>query len=99
MFPYSTMLEPLFWIIMGFLYTLFVFGLRYWAQDLKIKMDWWKWLLFTIWFIGLNIVIAGGFTLIGENETRAGLYFLGVFGVLFIILGAGVWKILKLNNE
>lgn len=96
MFPYSTMLEPLFWIIMGFLYTIFVISIKYWAEDLNFKLNWWNWILFSIWFIGLNIVIAGGFTLIGENETRAGLYFLGVLGTIFVLFGAGVWKLLRL---
>jgi len=95
MFPYSTMLEPLFWIIMGFLYTIFIISIKYCAEDLKFKLKWWKWTLFSLWFIALNVIIAGGFTLIGENETRAGLYFLGVFGTIIIILGAGLWKLLR----
>lgn len=95
MFPHSTMLEPLFWIIMGFLYTIFVISIKFWAEDLKFNLKWWKWILFTIWFALLNIITAGGFTLIGENESRAGLYFLGVFGTFIIILGAGLWKLLR----
>ena len=95
MFPHSTMLEPLFWIIMGFLYTIFMISVKYWAEDLKFNMKWLKWTILSVWFILLNITIAGAFTLIGENEARAGLYFLGVFGTTIIILGVGVWRLLK----
>ena len=97
MFTNSTILEPLFWIIMGILYTVFAISMTYWAKDLKLKMNWWKWLLAIIWFIFLNITIAAGTTLIGENELRAGLYFLGVFGTLFIVLGVGLWQLIKLR--
>jgi len=97
MFTNSTILEPLFWIIMGILYTVFAISMTYWAKDLKLKMNWWKWLLSAIWFILLNITIAGGFTLIGENETRAGIYFLGVFGTIFIVLGVGLRQLIKLR--
>lgn len=95
MFTNSTILEPLFWIIMGFLYTVFAISIVYWAKDLKLKMNWWKWLLLIIWFILVNVTIAGGFTLIGENEMRAGLYFLGVFGTFMIVSGIGLWQVLK----
>ncbi len=97
MFTNSTILEPLFWIIMGILYTVFAISMTYWAKDLKLKMNWRKWLLSAIWFILLNMTIAGGFTLIGENETRAGIYFLGVFGTIFIVLGVGLRQLIKLR--
>lgn len=97
MFTNSTIFEPMFWIIMGVLYTVFGISMTYWAKDLKLKMNWWKWLLAIIWFIFLNVTIAAGFTLIGENEARAGIYFLGVFGTLFIVLGAGLWQLIKLR--
>lgn len=95
MFPHSTMLGPLFWIIMGFLYTIFMISIKYWAEDLKFNLNWWKWTILSVWFILLNIVIAGAFTLIGENEARAGLYFLGVFGTTIIVLSVGLWRLLK----
>nr|NQU92733.1 hypothetical protein [Bacteroidota bacterium] len=95
MFTNSTILEPLFWIIMGVLYTIFAISMTYWARDLKLKMNWWKWLLSIIWFILLNITIAGGFTLIEENESRAGIYFIGIFGTILIVLGVGLWQLFK----
>jgi len=80
---------------MGVLYTIFAISMTYWARDLKLKMNWWKWLLSIIWFILLNITIAGGFTLIEENESRAGIYFIGIFGTILIVLGVGLWQLFK----
>jgi hypothetical protein len=95
MFDNSTIFEPLFWIVMGVIYTIVAISARYWAKDLALQMNWWKWTLVIIWFVLLNITIAAGTTLIGENEQRAGLYFLGVFGTLFIVLGVGLWQLIK----
>ncbi|PKP51393.1 MAG: hypothetical protein CVT92_12910 [Bacteroidetes bacterium HGW-Bacteroidetes-1] len=94
MFPNSTILGPLFWIVMGGLYTISFTGFYYWITDSIIKMNWWKWLLSILWFLGLNITIAGGFTLFGEKEIRAGFWFLSVFGGVFIVLGVGLWRLL-----
>jgi len=95
MFTNSTMLEPLFWIIMGFLYAVIAISAVYWAKDLKLRMNGWKWALSALWFVLLNITIAGGFTLIGENELRAGMYFLFFFGTLMIIFGVGLFQFIK----
>ncbi len=92
MFPYSTILNPLFWIIMGLLYAFLIISVRYWMKDMRIKMSYLKWIFLTIWFILLNITIAGGFTLFGENEMKGGSYFLGFFGIIVIILGVGLWR-------
>ncbi len=91
----STVMKPLFWMVMGGLMVLFFSGMRLWFKDLGFAMNWWKWVLFVLWFFGLYVVISGGFTLVGENETRAGMLFLGVFGTLFIVLGVGLWRLLK----
>jgi hypothetical protein len=95
MFTNSTIFEPLFWIAMGVLYTLFAISAVYWAKDLKLKMNWWKWTISAIWYILLTLTISGGFTLIGENELRAGLYFLGVFGTIMIVSGVGLIQLIR----
>jgi len=99
MFPHSTILGPLFWIVMGLLYALIFAGARIWFQDLGLKMNWWKWVLVAGWFCMLNFSIGGGFTLIGEGEQRAGLYFLGLFGTISVIAGAGLWRLLWTRRE
>lgn len=91
--------EPVFWIIMGLLYALIGYGATLWAKDLGLKMTWWKWILFWIWFLLLSLSIAGGFTLIGENEMEAGLYFLGVSLFICIVLGVILWRILTVGRN
>lgn len=95
MFPHNTILGPLFWIIMGLLYALLIAGAKIWFKDLGFKMNWWKWLLTSFWFVLLSLTIAGSFTLMGEDEFRAGYYFLGVFGMISLILGVGLWRLLS----
>ncbi len=94
----SSILQPLFWMIMGGLMILFFIGARYWLKDTGVIMNWWKWGLFSLWYIAVYVVIAGGFTLIGEQEVRAGFFFLGVFGTVMIIMGVGLWRILRTNG-
>jgi len=92
---FNIFLEPLFWIIMGLLYALIGYSATVWANDLGLKMNLWKWVLTIIWFVFLSLIVAGGFTLIGENEAKAGIYFLGSGIVLSVILGVILWRILK----
>jgi len=99
MFNNSNILEPLFWIIMGGLYTVFIIGLAMWLKDMKVKMNWWKWSLTLLWFILLSITVAGGFTLIGENELRAGLLFMAVAGAVIIVAGVALGRFLLRNTN
>jgi peptidoglycan/LPS O-acetylase OafA/YrhL len=100
MFHNSNILEPLFWIIMGMLYTVFIMGLAALFRDINVKMNWWKWSLVLLWFILLSIIVAGGFTLIGEKEMRAGLLFMAVSGVVMIVVGLVLGRFLvRSGNE
>jgi len=92
---FTIFLEPFFWIIMGLLYALIGYSASMWASDFGLKMNWWKWVLTIIWFGFLSLIVAGGFTLIGENEPEAGIYFLGSGIVLSVILGVILWRVLK----
>ncbi len=95
MFPYSTILQPLFWMCMGVLIALFFMGLRYWLADANIRMNGWKWLILSGWFFFLAITVAAAFTLMGEGEWTAGKRFLLFFGIVLLLAGSGVWKLLK----
>lgn len=99
MFPHSTILGPLFWIAMGLLYAFLILSSKYWLKDLGIIMSNVKWFLLGLYFIIINITIGGAFTLMGEDEFHAGIYFLGIFGVVSIILGVGLWRYLNLNKK
>lgn len=96
---FTIFLEPVFWIVMGILYALIGYSAPIWANDLGLKMNWWKWALVFVWFLFLSMIIAGGFTLIGENEAKAGIYFLGGGVVLNVILGFILWRILILGKS
>ncbi|MCP4756834.1 MAG: hypothetical protein GY866_38720 [Proteobacteria bacterium] len=95
MIQYSTLLKPLYWIAMGLVYAVVVVGAKIWAEDLGLVMVWWKWLLTAGWYIVLSLTLAAGFTLIGENEPRAGTNFLVFFLPIFIVLGIGLWFLLR----
>lgn len=90
MFVYSPFLRPIFWVLMGFAYALTFAGAVVWAQDLGLHMTWWKWLLAILWYGIASVGVAGGFTLVGEKEGRAGWYFLGATVIVALILGAGL---------
>jgi len=93
------LLQPLFWIIMGMLYSLMIFSARYWAADLKIPMNGWKWLAAGFWFLLLSLSLAGGMTLIGEGEVHAGLSFLALFLLICLIMGVGLWRLLTAKRK
>lgn len=95
----SNFVEPLFWIIMGVLYTLFVAGLAAWFKDMKIRMNWWRWTLVVLWFTFLSLVVAGGFTLIGENEKRAGLMFMAFSGPAILVAGIALGRMLIRDKD
>ena len=93
MLTYSKFFQPLFWIVMGLIYAVMIAGARYWAQDLSLNMTWWKWLLVAIWYVLLSFAFAGGFTLVGERERRAGWRHLGFFFAISAIFGVFLWAL------
>jgi hypothetical protein len=94
MLIYTTLVRPVFWIVMGLIYALAIGGAWAWAQDLGLDMTWWKWVLAMLWYVLLNIAVASGFTLIGEKEPRAGWAILAASLIVMIVLGAGLLAVL-----
>ncbi|PSW04298.1 hypothetical protein [Photobacterium lipolyticum] len=94
MFPQSTVLDPLFWMLLGAIQVLVFAGANQWAKEYQLGMNWWKWTLVGGWWFSMLLTIAGAFTLLGENEGYAGWYFLGFVGTLLVIGGAGILKVL-----
>ena len=72
---------------MGLIYALMIAAAPIWAQDLGLKMSWWKWLLAAGWYVVLSIGVAAGTTLIGEKEPRAGYYILVLSLIIMFVLG------------
>ncbi|WP_272699005.1 hypothetical protein [Desulfovibrio sp. Fe33] len=85
MFPGTTMLNYIFWMVMGALQVLIVMGLVEWLKSRGRKPVWWQVALLYAGFASLCAVVAGGTTLMGEFESIAGWYFIGVLGLPVVI--------------
>ena len=83
-----------FAFVAGALTGLVVAGARAWARSLRLKMTWWKWLLAAVWYVLLVFFVFMDFTIIGEGEPAAGLKMLLFQGVIMIILGVGLGRLL-----
>lgn len=88
MFPGTTILDYLFWMTMGALQVLVVMGANEWLKSYGKKVTWWQMTLIYLAFASLCSVVAGGFTLMGEYESIAGWYFIGVLGLPVVICSA-----------
>ncbi len=74
MFPQSTLLDPIFWMVMGAIQLYLFQNARYWAGEFRLNMNPAKWVLVGGWWASFLLTIAGAFTLLGENEaTPAGI--------------------------
>ena len=89
----------LFWFVLGIIFVLVAAGAKTWAEDLRLKMNWWKWTLIGLWYILLNFTLAVPFTLWGENESQGGLVTLLFLGVITIILGVALFGYLWSRRE
>lgn len=83
----------LFWFVEGILFVVVILAFRAWAADRGVLLKWWKWILFVLWLglAGFTIAFVG--TSFGEGEpvaaTRGGL----LFGLMTIIAGVGLWRV------
>ena len=89
----------IFSFIVGALSGLVILGAITWAEDLGLKMTWWKWLLAALWYILLLFFVFLDFTFIGEGEAGAGLKLLLVQGITMVILGAGLVRLLFAGRQ
>ncbi len=89
----------IFWMIMGALSVLVGIGATLWAKDLGLKMTWLRWVLVVLWYLLLMLTVASPFTLIGENEAVAGYRIIPFLLVPTIILGVGLWRLLRLDPK
>lgn len=99
MFPGTTILNYLFWMLLGILQVLVVAGAYEWLKSYKKSVTWWQMALMYGCFLSTCLVIAGGFTLIGEYESRGGWYFIGFLGVPHVIAAALLLKFFVFKNE
>ena len=95
MFPQSTILGPLFWMIMGALYLFVAYSARIWAKDLKLEMKIQHWILLSVWYLFLNLGVAAAFTFYGENEKMAGNYIFIITLFTTLLSGIILYRYLK----
>jgi hypothetical protein len=94
MITYSTFYKPIYWVVMGLIFTITAMGAPIWAQDLGLQMTWWKWTLVVIWYGLLLFSLACAFTLLGEKEPGAWYKFLFFHITVVVILAVGLWYLL-----
>ena len=84
----------MFWFVEGILFVVVVMAVRAWAQDTGLPMPLWKWGLFLLWvgLAGFTIAFVG--TSFGEGEPVAGTRGGFLFGLITVIAGVGLWRIL-----
>jgi hypothetical protein len=88
-----------FAFIIGALLGVVVPAAVVWARDLRLKMTWWKWLLAALWYLLLGFSVISAFTLVGEGEAAAGMRMLMFSGVITIILGVALVRVLFAGRE
>lgn len=89
----------MFWFIEGIFACLVVIGLKITMEDRGIPMPLWKWALFVLWILVLGFTIAFVGTNIGEKEMTAAKLGGLVFGLLSIVTGVGLWRLLTLKSH
>lgn len=89
----------LFWMIMGALTVLVGASAKTWAEDLRLKMTWFKWVLAALWYLLVWLTVATPFTLAGENEASAGLRILPFLLIPTIVLGVALWRFLQVEPK
>ena len=88
-----------FWFIEGIFACLVVIGLKITMEDRGIPMPLWKWALFVLWILVLGFTIAFVGTNIGEKEMTAAKLGGLVFGLLSVVTGVGLWRLLTLKSR
>ena len=84
----------LFWFLEGIFACLFIIGFKFWAEDRGYALPFWKWLLLGIWVVLCGFTIAFVGTSLGEGEPNAALFGGIIFGLITVITGVGLWRII-----
>lgn len=87
-----------FWFIEGILFCVVLLGLKTWTEDKNIKMTIWKYAIVIAWlfFAGFTFAFVG--TSYGENEIVAAKLGALVFGIISLISGFGVYRIITFKK-
>jgi len=89
----------LFWFMEGIFVCLSVLGFKIWTEDRGIPMPVWKWALLSIWILMFSFSIAFVGTNLGEKESTAALLGGILFGLITIIAGVGLWRLILTGKK
>lgn len=89
----------LYWFIEGIILCMAVIGFKIWMEDRGIPMPIWKWILLGIWVFLFGFTIAFIGTSLGEKEPQAALVGGIVFGLVTIIAGVGLWRLILIGKK
>jgi len=81
-------------LIIGLVTVPLIIGAVTLAKDMRLKMNWWKWTLSGLWYSFLIFSVYLCFTFMGEGEVAAGWKMLLFLGVILIVLGVGLIRLL-----
>ncbi len=88
-----------FWFVEGIFFCLVIIGLKIWAEDRGIPMRLWKWVLLVAWMLLLGFTLAFVGTSLGENEpvaaTKGGI----LFGIIVVITGVVLWRLIMIGRQ
>ena len=86
-----------FWFAEGILFCLVIIGFRAWASGRGIPLPAWKWVALLAWLLiaGFSIAFIG--TSLGENEPTAAVRGGLLFGLITVITGVGLWRLLLIG--
>ena len=88
-----------FWFVEGILFCVMLLGLKTWARDRSLSMQWWKWTAFVAWVLFAGFTIAFVSTSYGENEASAAVRGGIFFGIIAVLSGVGVWRIVMIGTK
>ncbi|MHC4696717.1 MAG: hypothetical protein ACYTFA_08250 [Planctomycetota bacterium] len=88
-----------FWFLEGIFVCLAIMGFKAWAEDHRIPMPFWKWLLLVAWMVLLGFTLAFIGTSLGEREVYAALRGGILFGIVVIVSGVALWRILMIGRH
>jgi hypothetical protein len=91
--------SALFWFAEGILFSVMLLGLKVWAQDRGVTMQWWKWTTFLAWVLLTGFTIAFVGTSLAEHETSAAVRGGIFFGMITVLSGVGVWRIVMIGKK
>jgi uncharacterized membrane protein len=88
-----------FWFLEGVLACVLFFSLRKWLKEHAVNMTIVKWILLWAWIVLVGFTFAYVGVCMGEGEATAAGKGGVLFGLISILSGAVLWRILKTDRS